>query len=75
MYASSLFGNREICGLAAARRSVSGRPKRSNPMTNDPQKSDLSIRAMKSANKPEGSGAESMERRGGTDPPPEPPFS
>jgi RNA-directed DNA polymerase len=35
-------------------------------MTNDPQKSDPSIRAMKSANKPEGSGAESMERRGGT---------
>lgn len=33
-------------------------------MTNDPQKSDLLILAMKSANKPEGSGAESMERRG-----------
>jgi RNA-directed DNA polymerase len=35
-------------------------------MTNDPQKSDPSVRAMKSANKPEGSGAESMEQRGGT---------
>ncbi len=33
-------------------------------MTNDPQKSDLLIRATKSANKPEGSGAESMEQRG-----------
>jgi aryl-alcohol dehydrogenase-like predicted oxidoreductase len=33
-------------------------------MTNDPQKSDPSIRAMKSANKPEGAGAEPMERRG-----------
>lgn len=33
-------------------------------MTNDPQKSDLLIVAMKSANRPEGSGAESMERRG-----------
>jgi len=36
-------------------------------MTNDPQKSDLSILAMKSANKPEGLGAESMERRGGAE--------
>ncbi len=36
-------------------------------MTNDPQKSDPSIRAMKSANKSEGSGAESMEQRGGTE--------
>ena len=67
MHASSLSGNREVCGLAAARRSALGRPKRSKPMTNDPQKSDLSIQAMKSANKPEGSGAESMERRGGTE--------
>ncbi len=36
-------------------------------MTNDPQKSDLSILAMKSANKPEGAGAEPVERRGGTE--------
>lgn len=33
-------------------------------MTHDPQKSDLSILAMKSANQPDGAGAESMERRG-----------
>src|ERR1017187_10764282 len=32
-------------------------------MMNDPQKSDGCIVAMKSANKPDGSGAESMERR------------
>jgi len=34
---------------------------------NDPQKSDLPIRAMKSANKPEGAGAESREQRGGAE--------
>jgi len=32
-------------------------------MMNDPQKSDGCTVAMKSANKPDGSGAESMERR------------
>ncbi len=32
-------------------------------MMNDPQKSDGCIVAMKSANKPEGAGAELMERR------------
>jgi hypothetical protein len=37
------------------------------PMMNDPQKSDSPTVATKSANKPEGAGAESMERRGGAE--------
>jgi hypothetical protein len=35
----------------------------SKPMMHDPQKSDRCIVAMKSANEPEGTGSESMERR------------
>jgi group II intron reverse transcriptase/maturase len=42
-----------------------GKTASQQPVMHDPQKSDPRIVAMKSANKPEGTGAESMERRRG----------
>jgi hypothetical protein len=67
MHARSLSGNREICGLALHHRKVVKGPHREGeepkPVVNDPQKSDGCTVAMKSANKPDGAGAESMERR------------
>jgi group II intron reverse transcriptase/maturase len=67
MYRSFLRGNREICRSAAQHQQVQGGPLREGeepkPKMNDLQKSDGRVVAQKSANEPEGSGEESMERR------------